>query len=505
MMIRDLSVIWQCIAVAKRNGLRTCLSDVDGAGWAFCLEGSDVPMVKWLISAFSYLLAVLTAGSASAQTASITDAAPAATLRATLSNGDCVSVDADGEPWSECGFQAWGMNAAGDRILTISTAGTVELWDGSGARLSSKNWQDEPGGASGYPNARVAIIGGLGVAVVHQNQVLVIDLASGAERARVSLDLMLIDTLMPTADGRLLGEGKARDWNLVAGEISLADARFTPIDGLDTLRRARPTYWVTRGQAPFLLTRIGRKPEEVELPRSCMPIDNRYCSWRDIPGDTLHILDIETLEWRAVDLGGTVDGYDIVEAAHAGDRWALVRCGRLDYNSDEQRACSVTDLATHTVIHRFRAESIKIVGVRRSDGTSALRIQNYGRQPANHAFELGFDGTVVDLGQALQVNLDAPRGGLIIPEANAQVGVWFDRDNRPLARLPFVGTACGFGWPNWMGNCAVSTDAHVWLRGETIRQGGDSAREIGERNETQLLTYDVPLIDCEEMPAQTKR
>lgn len=248
-----------------------------------------MPTVKWFF-ALPYLLAVLTTGTANAQTASITDAAPAATPRATLSNGDCVSVDADGEPWSECGFQAWGMNAAGDRILTISTAGSVELWDESGTRLSSIDWQDEPGGASGYPNARVAIVGGLGVAVVHQNQVLVIDLATGAERVRRSLDLMLIDTLMPTADGRLLGAGKSRNWNLVAGEISLADASFTPI-----------------------------------------------------------------------------------------------------------------------------------------------------------------------------------------------------------ARLPLIGATCGFGWSESMGNCAVSKDARVWLRGETISQGGDSAREIDERNETRLLIYDIPV------------
>lgn len=456
-----------------------------------------MPTVKWLIAAFSCLFAAHTTGPATAQSASITDAVPAASLRATLSNGDCVAVDADGEPWQECGFQAWGMNAAGDRILTISTAGTVELWDASGTRLGTIDWQDERGGASGYPNAGVAIIGGLGVAVVHHNQVLVIDLATGAERARGSLDLMLIDTLMPTEDGRLLGAGKSRDWGLVAGEISLADASFTPIDGLDTFRRARPTYWVTRGRAPFLLTRIGHVPATVELPRSCMPIDNRYCSWRDIPGDTLHILDIETLEWRAVDLGGRVDGYDIVEAARAGDRWALVRCGRVDYDRNEQRACSVTDLATDTVIHRFRAKSIKIVGVQRSDGTSALRIQNYGRQPEDRAVELGFDGTVVDLGQALRVNLDAPRGGLIVPDQASQGGVWLDSDNRPLARLPFVGTGCGFGWPDWMGNCAVSSDARVWLRGEAISQPGDSTGEIYERNETRLLLYAVPAASAQ--------
>jgi hypothetical protein len=446
-------------------------------------------MVKWLIAGFSCLLAVLMTGTAGAQPANITDAPAAATLRATLTNDDCVSVDADGAPWDECGFQAWGMNAAGDRVLTISTAGKVELWDGSGTVLSSIDWQDEPGGASGYPNAKVTVIGGLGVAVVHQNQVLIIDLTNGAERARGRLDLMLIDTLMPTADGRLLGAGKTRDWRLVAGEISLVDASFTPMDGLDTFMRARPTYWVTRGRAPFLLTRIGREPSNVELPRSCIPIDDRYCSWRDIPGDTLHILDTETLAWRAVDLGSVVDGYDIVEAVRAFDRWALVHCRRVDYDSDGQRACSVADLATNTIIHQFRAESIKIVGARRGDGTSVLRIQNYGSKPGNRAFELGFDGEVVDLGPAVRFNLDAPHGGLITPEEAAKVGVWLDRDNRTLARL----AACGFGWPNWMGYCAVSTDARVWLRAELTIQGSDSAHEIGERNEMWLNLYDVEL------------
>lgn len=196
-----------------------------------------MPLIKCLI-ALSWLLAVLTTETANAQTTTLTDTASAATLRAILSNGDCVSVNADGEPWSECGFQAWGMNEAGDRILTISTAGVIELWDGGGTRLSSISWRDGPGGASGYPDARVAIIGELGAAVVHQNQVLIIDLSDGAERARGSLDLMLIDTLIPTKDGRLLGVGKSRDWSLVTGIISLEDATFTPFEGPETTQRA---------------------------------------------------------------------------------------------------------------------------------------------------------------------------------------------------------------------------------------------------------------------------
>ncbi len=452
-----------------------------------------MPFVLRLFATLLCLPTILAGTSVSAQPASAIDAVPTATLRATLTNDDCVSVDADGDPWDECGFQAWGMSTTGDRILTASAAGIVELWDRTGTRLKRIDWPDQPGGASGYPNARITVVGGVGVAVIHHNQVLIIDLAAGTELARRSLDLMLIDTLMPTTDG-LLAAGKSRDWRMRAGEIALSDASFTPIDGLDDLRRARPTYFVTRGRAPFLLTRVGRDPAAVELPRSCMPIDDRYCSWRDIPGDTLHILDTETLVWRDIDLGGTVDGYEIVDVAHAGKYWALVRCGRVDYQTDNQRACVLSDVTTHTVLHNFRAESLKIIGALRSDGTPTLRIQRYGSRPDNRSFTVGFDGSVVDLGPALRVNLDAPRGGIITPSADELgQGIWLDRDGRPLARLPFVGTGCGFGWPNWMGNCAVSADGRTWLFGEAISQGSNSARDAGERNEIRLLLHDVPV------------
>lgn len=43
-----------------------------------------------------------------------------------LSNSDCVSVDADGEPWNQCRFQSFAMSEDGSRILTVSARGTVQ-------------------------------------------------------------------------------------------------------------------------------------------------------------------------------------------------------------------------------------------------------------------------------------------------------------------------------------------------------------------------------------------
>ena len=52
-------------------------------------------------------------------------------------------------------------------------------------------------------------------------QLVVIDLASGAELSRGVVDAMAIKALMPTVAGRLLGAGYGRDWQLVAGKIDL--------------------------------------------------------------------------------------------------------------------------------------------------------------------------------------------------------------------------------------------------------------------------------------------
>ncbi len=146
----------------------------------------------------------------------------------TIRNDDCQSVDADGDPWRECGFQSYDMNADGSRVLTQSSLGSVQLWDGAGRQIAKIDWGDEPGGASGFPNGVVRIVGTLGVAVVHQNQLLVLELADGREIARRVLPLLQIRELRVTPNGALLATAYYKDWKLGGVEIGLPGGEIRP-------------------------------------------------------------------------------------------------------------------------------------------------------------------------------------------------------------------------------------------------------------------------------------
>lgn len=213
---------------------------------------------------------------------------PAAAALWTISSDDCVSVHADGEPWDECGFQAFAMNADGSRLLTVSAEGVVQLWDGDGRELRRLDWTDERGGASGYPSGRAAILGNTGIAIVHHNQLLLIDIADGREIVRRRFDLMTVQ-LRVVGGARLFAEVRDRDWAMGGREIDLATGDLSDIGEIN-LMRVGPSYWVTGGTPRGVVHRVGAPDLAIE--RSCMPVDARYCTWRDIPGHAVHVLDI---------------------------------------------------------------------------------------------------------------------------------------------------------------------------------------------------------------------
>src|SRR5687767_2237629 len=156
---------------------------------------------------------------------------PAAKALWSISSGDCVSVHADGEPWDECGFQAYAINHDGSRVLTVSATGIIQLWDGSGREIRRIDWPDQPSGASGYPSGRAIISGNIGVAVAHQNQVAVLDLETGTILAqRVAEEMMVLEELRFDGD-RLFVSGNDREWELGLREIALPGGEIRPVPG----------------------------------------------------------------------------------------------------------------------------------------------------------------------------------------------------------------------------------------------------------------------------------
>lgn len=195
---------------------------------------------------------------------------PAAQALWTIRNDDCQSVDADGEPWRECGFQAHDMNADGSRVLTLSVSGSVQLWDGGGKQIARIDWQDEAGGASGFPSGELRIVGKLGVAVVHQNQLLIVDLNDGRVVSRLVLPLMLARDLRPTPAGTLLATTYSKDWRLGVIEISLPGGETRPLPQAEVDAKDVPVPWprgirVVRSEDAVLL-RSGSEKIVARLP-----------------------------------------------------------------------------------------------------------------------------------------------------------------------------------------------------------------------------------------------
>lgn len=177
---------------------------------------------------------------------------PAAKALWTIASDDCVSVHTDGEPWDECGFQAFAMNADGTRVLTVSARGTIQLWDSAGREVRRIDWPDQPSGASGSPGGRAIVSGNIGVAITHYNQIAVIDLASGKILSqRVAQDVMTIDELRFVSPHRLLARGKDEMWKLGIREIALptGEVREMPnTNGWTTLESPGRKVWLTGGR-----------------------------------------------------------------------------------------------------------------------------------------------------------------------------------------------------------------------------------------------------------------
>lgn len=428
------------------------------------------------------LLAVALAAPALAQPIAPAPIAP----RWTISSADCVGVHADGEPWSECGFQTWDMNADGSRILTISTSGTIQLWDGTdGRELRRIDWPDDPGGASGQPSTQAMFVGGFAVAITHHNQLLVLDPADGRERARAVLDIMRVHALKRLGD-RVFVDYRTRSWDNRAGEIDLATGALRDVHGLADLHRLGPTYWVEGSQPPFIIHTPGRAPSQVRTERSCMPFDEFVCTWRDIPGRQLHVFEVGLGRWRSFDLGRVLDAYTSADFILAGPRPYALICGRSEGGSG-RRPCTLRDLADGRDIHRFTALSAHAAGALDGEGRPEVRIAiSTGHGGQGETVRVAMDGTVRRIAQSLQMHLRAPGDRMLLPDWSPGTSLLVDAAGRTVARLAFAPNSCGVAWVSGFG-CPATADGRRWLVPANRR-----LREGTADNRTDLALYELP-------------
>lgn len=379
-----------------------------------------------------------------------------------ITSDDCASVHADGEPWDECGFQSFAANADLSRVLTASALGVVQLWDGEGRELRRFHWPDDAAsGATGFPNARLVIIGGTGVVVVHQNQLLVIDLADGRERLRRTLDVMMVRELRRVGERRLFAEISDREWRTQAREIDLATGDLTPI-GTDHLTQVTQAYWLTHDAGGSWLHRDALP--DVRLERSCMPAGPRYCIWTDRPGRSIHVLDVPAARWSRLDFDRPLNEFTMTEVVDANGTLLASACW-LDRTVNPSRYdCALRDFASGREIARLTADSTpRGIGGVDEQGRPEFRVTRPTNLSSREQIRIGMDGVVRMIEPSGRASLLAPGGGMILPGAGRGDSILVSASGQAVARLPFPAQVCGNGWPGWSFPCPVSPDGSRWL------------------------------------------
>jgi hypothetical protein len=411
---------------------------------------------------------------------------PPATALWTISSDDCVGVDTDGEPWQECGIQAFDLNEDASRILTVSTGGTVQLWDGAGRELRRVDWGDQPSGASGYPDAAALVSGNVGIAIVHQNQLLLLDLADGRILAQRVIEEAMTVRRLAHVGGRVFAEIQDKDWHGGAREIVLPSGELRDLPGTDSLARAGPAYWVDGSSPPFTLHRGGAEPPELPLERSCMPLDASWCIWREIPGSTIHFLDVAQARWHDFDVGRTL-GNDIgVDVVVAGDGFFAIVCEPPHGDYPYPRSCSILDLATGRTIYRFETGQLRAVGALDERGRPEIRLALSIEPNKSESRRVSVDGTMRMIDPQGRANLIAPGGGMVVA-GEGQGSMLIDQTGRAVATFPFHPQSCGNGWPGWQQWCRFSADGRKWL----IPSNAFPESRAPD-NKTQLTLYELP-------------
>jgi hypothetical protein len=388
---------------------------------------------------------------------------PAATALWSIGSADCISVHADGEPWDECGFQALAMNADGSRVLTVSTLGTAQLFDADGRELARVEWPDEFSGASGYPSGRVAIVGTTGVAVLHHNQLVLLDLSTGAVRLRKLLPVMTVRDLRVSEGGLLLAEVYDKEWSTGLYRIDPESGEARRIAQLGLAGFDDFPLHVAGTKAPFAVRPA--EPGQAPGARSwgCRPIAGHFCFRRDLPGRFVHVVDARTGGGRSVDAGRSLGQFDGVWFAVAGDRPFAVICGRAP-SFPRPRPCEILDMTSGRRIYAFTADNLRVDGGVDESGAPELRLtvtHGVGKPPDQR--RVSIEGKARSIDPQGRANLLAPGGGMLLPRGDGKASILIDAAGREAALLPFPAHACGNGWPDWWGWCRISADGTRWL------------------------------------------
>jgi hypothetical protein len=398
------------------------------------------------------------------------DAAQEARL---LETKDCVeqptsSIGDDFE--TVCGFNGLAMSESGDRLLSITVAGRVQLWSREGEELAALE-------TASIGSEQLMVAGGRAIFLDGRGSLVLLDARTGAETARfanmpswgqlhrmVEADLLYLTTFPPGGYSEResllvsLADGSVRVRRMTGPMPRYVSGRWAA--GVTTHKDDKGVWRARLHLADAALT-------QVPLERWCEPIGPlRFCYRSHWDGPNIELFDVESRSWSRRDMGVPLISTTMVDWAQAGGRIFPVVCAlQASPKAKARYACRIIDLADGRIVHRFQAESNIVAGGVNPDGQPELRlaIQGPDTNLIWSLFRIGLDGNVRSLGtfnQHRPFALDGPAGLLWTSTRDQpEMMVAENSSGEPVARMDGRFHRCARMHTTWHSqSCQVSSD-----------------------------------------------
>lgn len=386
----------------------------------------------------------------------------------TLTTTDCVleAPDSNSSPSvTVCGFRRIELNRAGDRLLTMTVAGTAQLWDRSGRELlkiSTQTYFGTLGGAMIADDALYVVTpaGTLtrfnlrdGKEVSHRAAPRDIEGIMQVYGTRYALALVRDGTLSKYGVLDLEKGIWAQKWDNLWPSWHGAGW----IIGTHSVQIA-PKNWQTRViLADDMLT-------EVPVARWCrLELDDRLCVARDESGSGVTITDIQTGVTKHDDLGVKMDDNARIEWLGTPDQLWAVRCNFRSApggRGSPRNHCTVIDMSSKRQIFSFETVSYQVAAGQGPDGRRELWVALSEDQvnPTYQVMRIADDGRALYVSPKSQsVGLRSMFGDLLIgmPGESDRLAI-IGSDGLPGRRVPARFAHCV---PN--NGCSASLDKSI--------------------------------------------
>lgn len=376
-----------------------------------------------------------------------------------LTSADCAEepLDSLGADFQlVCGFWAVEINDAGDRLLTITRTGRVQLWNDRGKAIAEV-------AADGSPDQSLAFVGDKALVLDAAGILTIFDAAAGAVIAKFEGLPPRGVIVAPIAGERIAIDAPARsgsDRERIA--VSLVDGGIVARHDVGGFERDRSGRWaagVTTYKAPDGRWR-GRlhladpATAPIAIDRWCVPIGPKpQCVSGEVDSSSLYVFDYDEKHWTVVGSGiapASFSSTTIAGWSQIAGRAVATVC-ELQTVADYGGAnylCRIVDAARDHILHRFAsAGTLTAVSGLAPDGEPELRVAIRANEYEGPATVLGIDLDgelrIAATRNRKNIALRGPAGWLWLIEEGKKPTLFAPgRDGRAIAELDAAFTQC---------------------------------------------------------------